>query len=453
MDPTTSCRALKTLSREQPGVGGLLRTPALPLGRERQQVLWSWYVTGSPSLLPRTQIAQNGHGKCRVSVATNIFRARCCTHSPRFATQGCSSPSCSAPGGSCPAGWPSLAGRAGPQGLVGSFPPPPHPQKEPKALVQPWVAPRWGSSSAVPLPGISSVFHHQRWAPPAPPAPPQHPQVTLGAVVALPVRGGSSSCPPEPHTGTPRGPTAPKPPRSPSWLQELQSTEGRTIPAHPNPAWHGHQTLNHLESTQRQRGPPSAAPMGSKAKSSTPPDAIPGWASCALSHHQPPICPKLKPFQARELNKPPGMGSSSRPGYRSESKIRKSNIANAFTPWEHQERPRSQWQPPALPARPWERGTFVGYSTSHAPPQQSWTCTDQGTPRPPAWDPPAQSQLLHGAKPPSLGKAPTTTRSSKHPKRLQNAFFPLVPRASASAETQRVIFIPSHPGWGKKKKK
>lgn len=43
---------------------------------------------------------------------------------------------------------------------MGSFPPPPSPEKEPKALVQPWVAPRWGSSS-VPVPRISSVFQHE----------------------------------------------------------------------------------------------------------------------------------------------------------------------------------------------------------------------------------------------------------------------------------------------------
>lgn len=161
LDPTTSCNAPRTLSREERGVGGLLRTPPLPSRRQRQQVLWSWYVTGSPSLLPRTQIAQNGDGKCRVSVATNIFRARCRTHSPRFATQGCSSPSCSAPGRSCPVGHPGLAAREGPQRLVGSFPAPGL-QKEPKALVQRWVAPRWGSSSAVPgSPAFSSTSH--RW--------------------------------------------------------------------------------------------------------------------------------------------------------------------------------------------------------------------------------------------------------------------------------------------------
>ncbi|XP_053856697.1 translation initiation factor IF-2-like [Vidua macroura] len=53
---------------------------------------------------------------------------------------------------------------------------------------------------------------------------------------------------------------------------------------------------------------------------------------------------------------------------------------------------------------------------------------------------------------PSLGKDPTTTRHhSKHPS-ASKLLLPLVPRAraSASAETQPFIFIPSDPGWEKK---
>lgn len=204
--------------------------------------------------------------------------------------------------------------------------------------------------------------------------------------------------------------------------------EGRTIPAHPDPAAdpasRGHQTLNRRESTRRHRGLPS---VGSKAKSPTPRDAIPGWASCALSHHQPQILPKLKPFQARELNKPPGMGraawngrngsSFSRPGCRSESKSRKSDsAANAFTPWEHQERPRCQ-------RRHRQHGLGNGDTRGVLNRSRS-THTDQGTPGPPAWDPPAQSRLREPqASIPILGEgsnhhAPPLQTS----KRLQSSF-------------------------------
>lgn len=261
-------------------------------------------MTGSPSLLPRTQIAQNGDGKCRVSVATNIFRARCCTHSPRFATQGCSSPSCSMPGGSCPAGCPGLAAREGPQGLLGSFPPP-RPQKEPKALVERWVAPHRGSSSAVPVPRISSVFQHEpsvemgRWAPPAAAAPAQHPQVMLGAVVTLAVCGSSGSCPLEPHMGTPRGHQwLPNHPAAPAGCRTSRAHRGgqsQLIPIQPHVATK-HCKNQHGVLVQHQ----------SQALNTTRCHPCLGQL-CPESLSEPGFSPKFKPFQAMELNKPPGM--------------------------------------------------------------------------------------------------------------------------------------------------
>lgn len=202
-------------------------------GGERQRVPWSWYVTGSPSLLPRTQIAQNGPGKCRVSVATNIFSCKVLHALPAlchprvlltFLLQA----------RGVPAWWDAQAW------LV---------EQVPRAWWVPFLlillllacrtSPKcWCSlgcllAGAAPLlcpflgfPVFSSMIH--QWGQ-APSAPPQHPWVMLGAVVALPVRGSSGSCPPDPHTGTLM---APKPSRSPSWLQHLQSTQ-RTIPARP----------------------------------------------------------------------------------------------------------------------------------------------------------------------------------------------------------------------------
>lgn len=73
-------------------------------------------------------------------------------------------------------------------------------------------------------------------------------------------------------------------------------------------------------------------------------------------------------------------------------------------------------------------------------------------PQSPVWDPPAQSQLRNSGSIPSLGKDPTTTRHHSKHASASKLLLPLVPRAraSASAETQRFIFIPSDPGWEKK---
>ena len=117
---TTGLRSPKTLSREEQGVGGLLGNPEPPSRRERQQVVLSWYVTGKPFPPPQNTDSPERGWKVPCFRSNQHFRARCCTRSTRFATQGCSSPSCSARRGSCPVGHRCPGGRAGPKPDTGA---------------------------------------------------------------------------------------------------------------------------------------------------------------------------------------------------------------------------------------------------------------------------------------------------------------------------------------------
>lgn len=116
----TACKAPRTLGGEERGVAGLPGNPEPPSRGERQQVVLSWYVTGKPFPPPQNTDSPEQGWKVPCFRSNQHFRARCCTHSTRFATQGCSSPSCSTRGGSCPAGCLRPGGRAGPQPDTGA---------------------------------------------------------------------------------------------------------------------------------------------------------------------------------------------------------------------------------------------------------------------------------------------------------------------------------------------
>lgn len=276
---TTACKTPKTLSREERGVGGLLGNPEPPSRRERQQVVLSWYVTGKPFPPPQNTDSPERGWKVPCFRSNQHFRARCCTHSTRFATQGCSSPSCSAlgGGGSCPVGCLRPGGRAGPQpgtgghdallmpgGLLPSSSSPA--AKEPKALKQRWVAPRRGAvmpawhlpaAFAVPPPArdqdlrrlparaTSGDGHHHRhnsslrrcWGPRrlSP-----HRRLRPWRLRLLPIRLGLAEPRVRGHRGDQR---APKPTGSPRSLRDLRgarSTEGRAPWLIPTPR-HGWQ--------------------------------------------------------------------------------------------------------------------------------------------------------------------------------------------------------------------
>lgn len=220
---TTACKAPKTLSREERGVGGLLGNPEPPWRRERQQVVLSWYVTGKPFPPPQNTDSPERGWKVPCFRSNQHFRARCCTHSTRFATQGCSSPSCSMLGGGfCPVGRLRPGGRAGPQPGTGAT--------MARCPVDTWWAPSllllarsegaqsvgamlggsspWHGDAGVappgslcratacpcpPAPTSSSTSHQWRWPPP-----PQPPQTMLGAAVALPVPSAVSAVTPAP---------------------------------------------------------------------------------------------------------------------------------------------------------------------------------------------------------------------------------------------------------------
>lgn len=427
-------------------------------------------MTGSPSLLPRTQIAQNRDGKCRVSVATNIFRARCRTRSPRFATQGCSSPSCSAPGAGGPA-------RRGARARVA--------ERVPRAWWAPslllllllarrrspecWCSLGWLLAGAAPLlcplpgpPAFSSTSHqcqdgHLRhrhstlrsclgpW------------RLRLCVVAPVPaVRLGPS----EPRAGTPWGgsggsQTIPLPLRaagppehggkdnpgssrssSRSSLAWSPNTQPPGIHAEtPGPAQRGLQsqvpsaTRSHPWLGQLRPESPSASDspqikaFPGQGTQQTPwnGQSCPGMAGMAAASPGPAADPNQKAGNLTALPTPSHPGNT-----------RKGHGANAGT---------------ASTASGTE--TLVGCSTGHAPPARTKGPPD---PRPGILRRNPSSGSLRPPSP-SLGKDPTTTRHhSKHPSASKA---PSPTRSSCPCERQRWnpagYFYPERSRLGKKK--